>query len=173
MALSHSPRRRAEQARLATADRQEVQHELDSDVNVPGLEAEDRPVIVDCRLTGSWDRGHPCARHLPLLALQARLTWEYPHYRFFPLVPIGAGWLAVRAGRRLGPLEPGPVSRLALQDLPESLGRDRRNHRNETLGLGLRQGSSRTDAKPPGLVLEAKNRRRLRVASGGRRDIRW
>lgn len=47
--------------------------------------------------------------HLPLLALQARLTWEYPHYRFFPLVPIGAGWLAVRAGRRLGPLEPGPV----------------------------------------------------------------
>jgi len=88
-------------------------------------------------------------------------------------VPFGAGWLAVRAGRHFGPLEPGPVSRLALHDLPESLGQDRRNHRNETLGLGLRQGSSRTDAKPPGLVLEAKNRQRLRVASGGRRDIRW
>jgi exosortase len=46
--------------------------------------------------------------HLPLLVLQARLTWEYPHYRFFPLVLIGAGWLAVRVGRRLGPLAPGP-----------------------------------------------------------------
>ena len=41
------------------------------------------------------------------------------------------------------------------------------------LGLGLRQGSSRTDAKPPGLILEAKNRRRLWGTSGGRRDIRW
>ncbi len=46
--------------------------------------------------------------HLPLLALLARITWERSHYRFFPLVPIGAGWLAVRAGRRLGPLAPGP-----------------------------------------------------------------
>ncbi len=44
---------------------------------------------------------------------------------------------------------------------------------SEMLGLGLRRGSSRADAKPPGLVFEAKNRRRLRVASGGRRDIRW
>jgi exosortase len=46
--------------------------------------------------------------HLPLLMLQARLTWEHAHYRFFPLVPFGAGWLAVRAGHRLGPLAPGP-----------------------------------------------------------------
>ena len=157
MALSHSPRRGAEQARLATADRQEVQHELDSNVNVPGLEAEDRPVIVDCRLTGSWDRGHPCARHLPLLA---RLIWEYPHYRFFPLwcpserggSPSGPGGTSARSS-------PGPVSRLALHDLPESLGQDRRNHRNETLGLGLRQGSSRTDAKPPGLVSKPRTAR--------------
>ncbi len=34
--------------------------------------------------------------HLPLLAVQARLTWEYPHYRFFPAVPIAAGFVAVR-----------------------------------------------------------------------------
>ena len=65
-----------------------MQHELDSDVNVPGLEAEGRPVIVDCRLTGPWDRGHPCARPPPAAGAQARLTWEYPHYRFFPLVSI-------------------------------------------------------------------------------------
>ena len=51
--------------------------------------------------------------NLPLLVLQARLTWEYSHYRFFPLVPIGAGWLAVRAGRRLGPLAPGPARPVA------------------------------------------------------------
>jgi hypothetical protein len=46
---------------------------------------------------------------------------------------------------------------------------------HETLGLRLRlrQDSSRTDAKPPGLVFEAKNRRRLWGTSGGRRDIRW
>ena len=46
--------------------------------------------------------------HLPLLALQARQTWDHPHYRFFPLVPIGAVLLAIRATGRLGPLEPGP-----------------------------------------------------------------
>src|SRR5271166_4150457 len=44
---------------------------------------------------------------------------------------------------------------------------------SKMLGLGLRQGSSRTDAKPPGQVFETKNRRRLWGTSGGRRDIRW
>jgi exosortase len=45
--------------------------------------------------------------HLPLLALQARITWEHPHYGFFPLVLLASGLLAARAGARLGPLEPG------------------------------------------------------------------
>ena len=45
--------------------------------------------------------------HLPLLVLQARLTWGHPHYRFFPLVLLAAGLLAARAGSRLGPLVPG------------------------------------------------------------------
>ena len=47
--------------------------------------------------------------HLPLLALMARITWGRSHYRYFPLVLIGAGCLAIRAGRQLGPLAPGPV----------------------------------------------------------------
>jgi exosortase len=49
--------------------------------------------------------------HLPMLALQARLTWDYPHYRFFPLAVLGAGVLAARPARRLGPLVPGSGGR--------------------------------------------------------------
>jgi exosortase len=52
--------------------------------------------------------------HLPLLAIQARLTWGHPHYRFFPLVLAGAAMLAARDGGRLGPLEPGSGPRAAV-----------------------------------------------------------
>jgi len=45
--------------------------------------------------------------HLALLALQARLTWGHPHYRFFPVLLVGAGAIAARAVSRLGRLVPG------------------------------------------------------------------
>ena len=45
--------------------------------------------------------------HLPWLAVQGRILWSYPHYQFVPFVPLGAAALAVRDGRRLGPLTPG------------------------------------------------------------------
>ncbi len=45
--------------------------------------------------------------HLALLALQARLTWGHPHYRFFPVLLIGAGAIAARDARGLGRLVPG------------------------------------------------------------------
>jgi exosortase len=51
--------------------------------------------------------------YLPLLALQVCLTWEHPHYRFIPFVPLGAGVLAARAGARLGLLTPGPARLVA------------------------------------------------------------
>jgi exosortase len=49
---------------------------------------------------------------LPLLALQARLTWGHSHYRFFPLVLLGAGLLGARDGSSLGVLAPGPGRRV-------------------------------------------------------------
>jgi exosortase len=49
--------------------------------------------------------------HLALVAMQSRLSWEHPHYRFFPIAMLGAGLLVARDGRRLGRLEPGPDRR--------------------------------------------------------------
>ncbi len=64
------------------------------------------------------------------------------------------------------------MDKLLVRVVSNGAGHEKPLGSHETLGLGLRQGSSRTDATPPGLDLEANNRRRLRVASGGRRDIR-
>lgn len=45
---------------------------------------------------------------LPLLLAHARELWSKEHYQFFPLLPIGAGFLAWRDLHGLGPLRPGP-----------------------------------------------------------------
>jgi exosortase len=48
------------------------------------------------------------AAHLPLLVAHGRQIWLRPHYRFFPLVLVGAGVLAYTRLRRDGlPLKPG------------------------------------------------------------------
>ena len=65
------------------------------------------------------------------------------------------------------------MDKLLVRVVSNGAGHEKPLGSHETLGLGLRQGSSRTDAKPPGLIFEAKNRRRLWGTSGGRRDIRW
>jgi exosortase len=60
---------------------------------------------------GAWPVGATLAvmgvAYLPLLVLQARLTWGHPHYRFFPLIVLGAGLIGARAPSRLGRLVPG------------------------------------------------------------------
>jgi exosortase len=69
-----------------------------------------RPRIVPSAITGAASGSLAVVglAHLALLALQARLTWGHPHYRFFPVLLVGVGVIARRAVSQLGPLVPGP-----------------------------------------------------------------
>lgn len=49
------------------------------------------------------------AAHVPLVAFQLAGMWRNPEYDVFPLVWLGAGVLAWRDTRGLGPLAPGPA----------------------------------------------------------------
>ncbi len=46
---------------------------------------------------------------LPLLVLYGAMLWSRPHYRFFPLVLVGAAALAFAEIRGAGPCRPGPL----------------------------------------------------------------
>ena len=46
------------------------------------------------------------AAHLPLLLLHAENLWDKPHYQFFPIVLVGAGFLAYNRWPGLGVLTP-------------------------------------------------------------------
>ena len=46
---------------------------------------------------------------LPLLVLYGAMLWSRPHYRFFPLVLVGAAGLAFAEIRGAGPCRPGPL----------------------------------------------------------------
>lgn len=64
---------------------------------------------------GQWRAALPALgllllAHVPLLIQHATHMWNRPHYQFFPLVPIGAGVLAIAGLRGITQLAPGSRS---------------------------------------------------------------
>jgi exosortase len=66
-----------------------------------------RPACRDGGLVWAWSLAAIVAAHVPVLCLRSAAQWSDPDHNIFPLVWAGAGFLAWRGTRALGPLEPG------------------------------------------------------------------